>query len=60
MIHQGERIFVENLLRAKFGELDEELTAIIEPLLALPLTDSTALLLQLSNLSGEELLARLN
>ncbi|MFB2897523.1 hypothetical protein ACE1CI_31785 [Aerosakkonemataceae cyanobacterium BLCC-F50] len=59
-IDQGQRIFVENLLRAKFGELDEELTAIIEPLLALPPADSTALLLQLSNLSRAELLARFN
>ncbi|HEY9851774.1 MAG TPA: hypothetical protein V6D28_20040 [Leptolyngbyaceae cyanobacterium] len=59
-IEQGQRIFVENLLRAKFGELDEELTAIIEPFLALPPTDSTALLLQLSNLSRAELLARFN
>jgi len=47
-------------LRAKFGELDEELTAIIEPLLALPPADSTTLLLQLSNLSRAELLARFN
>ncbi|XWK88428.1 MAG: hypothetical protein U7127_30315 [Phormidium sp.] len=54
-VRQGQRIFVENLLRAKFGELDEELMAIIEPLLALPPADSTALLLQLSR---EELLAR--
>ncbi|MFB2839390.1 hypothetical protein [Floridanema evergladense] len=56
-IDQGQRIFVENLLRAKFGELDEELTAIIEPLLALPPADSPALLL---NLSRAELLARFN
>ncbi|MFB2921835.1 hypothetical protein [Aerosakkonema funiforme] len=56
-VRQGQRIFVENLLRAKFGDLDEELTAIIEPLLALPPADSTALLL---NSSREELLARFN
>jgi len=56
-VRQGQRIFVENLLRAKFGELDEELTAIIEPLLALPPADSTALLLHLSR---AELLARFN
>ena len=59
-IDQGQRIFVENLLRAKFGELDEELTAIIESLLALPPADSTALLLQLSSLSRAEFLARFN
>lgn len=56
-IEQGQRIFVENLLRAKFGELDDELRGIIEPLLALPPADSTALLLQLSR---EELLSRFN
>ncbi|MFB2836446.1 hypothetical protein [Floridanema evergladense] len=56
-VRQGQRIFVENLLRAKFGELDEELTAIIEPLLELPPADSTTLLL---NLSRAELLARFN
>lgn len=56
-IEQGQRIFVENLLRAKFGELDDELRGIIEPLLALPPADSTTLLLQLSR---EELLSRFN
>ena len=59
-IGQGQRIFIENLLKAKFGELDAELTAIIEPLLELPPADCTALLLQLSNLSRTELLARFN
>ncbi|MFB2839789.1 hypothetical protein [Floridanema evergladense] len=56
-VRQGQRMFVENLLRAKFGELDEELIGIIESLLALPPADSTVLLLQLSR---EELLARFN
>lgn len=59
-IGQGQRIFIENLLQAKFGELDAELTAIIEPLLELPPAESTALLLQLSSLSRSEFLARFN
>lgn len=59
-IGQGQRIFIENLLKAKFGELDAELTAIIEPLLELPPAESTALLLQLSSLSRSEFLARFN
>jgi hypothetical protein len=45
---QGERLVVENLLRVRFGELDEELSAIIEPVLALPPEEFTPLLLQLS------------
>jgi hypothetical protein len=39
-------------------ELDEQLSAIIEPLLSLTPEDLTSLLLQLSQLSREELLAR--
>lgn len=57
-LQQGQRQVVENLLRAKFGALDEQISAIIEPLLALPPEEFSRLLLQLSNLSREELLAR--
>ncbi|MGK7876640.1 MAG: hypothetical protein AB4426_26115 [Xenococcaceae cyanobacterium] len=56
-IQQGKRFVVENLLQTRFGSLDEELGAIIEPLLALPPEDFTSLLLQLSSLSRSELLA---
>jgi hypothetical protein len=52
---QGQRQVVENLLKSRFGSLDEELSVIIEPLLSLPIEDFTPLLLQLSR---EELLAR--
>jgi hypothetical protein len=45
---QGERFVVENLLRVRFGNLDEELLSIIEPLLELPPKEFTRLLLQLS------------
>lgn len=54
-IQQGERLVVENVLRSRFGSLDEELSAIIEQLLTLPPEEFTPLLLQLSR---EELLAR--
>lgn len=54
-IQQGERLVVENLLKVRFGELDNQLQAIIEPLLALPPEEFTPLLLQLSR---EELIAR--
>jgi hypothetical protein len=52
---QGERLIVENLLKVRFGELDNELQAIITPLLALPPEEFTPLLLQLSR---AELIAR--
>ncbi|NET60500.1 MAG: hypothetical protein F6K47_31490 [Symploca sp. SIO2E6] len=54
-IQQGERLIVNNLLQVRFGDLDEELAAIIEPILALPPDEFTPMLLQLSR---EELLAR--
>ena len=52
---EGERIVVENLLKARFSELDEELVTIIESIMELPPEEFTQLLLQLSR---EELLAR--
>lgn len=54
-IQQGERLVVENLLKVRFGEIDNELQAIIEPLLSLPPEEFTPLLLQLSR---EELIYR--
>ena len=54
-IQQGERLVLENLLVARFGSLDDELTAIIEPILELPPAEFMPMLLQLSR---EELLAR--
>ncbi|MEH2363696.1 hypothetical protein [Nostoc sp.] len=54
-IQQGERLVVENLLKVRFGEIDNELQAIIEPLLALSPEEFTPLLLQLSR---EELINR--
>ncbi|NER36459.1 MAG: hypothetical protein F6J93_21155 [Oscillatoria sp. SIO1A7] len=46
-------------LTARFGSLDETLTATIEPLLELPPQDLTRLMLELSNLERQEFLARL-
>ncbi|WZI66980.1 MAG: hypothetical protein HEQ19_21775 [Gloeotrichia echinulata CP02] len=54
-LQQGERLVVENLLKVRFGELDNDLQAIIAALLALPPEEFTPLLLQLSR---EELIAR--
>ncbi|MEH2261434.1 hypothetical protein [Nostoc sp.] len=54
-IQQGERLVVENLLKFRFGEIDNELQEIIEPLLMLPPEEFTPLLLQLSR---EELINR--
>ncbi|MDJ1177968.1 hypothetical protein PJF56_03725 [Roseofilum sp. BLCC_M91] len=46
---------IDNLLQARFGEVDEELAAIIEAIAALPSQEFTPLLLQRSR---EELLAQ--
>ncbi|MFN6517366.1 MAG: hypothetical protein RMY29_023075 [Nostoc sp. CreGUA01] len=54
-VQQGERLVVENLLKVRFGEIDNQLQAIIEPLLALPPEEFTRLLLYLSR---EELIDR--
>ncbi|HEY9850655.1 MAG TPA: hypothetical protein V6D28_14405 [Leptolyngbyaceae cyanobacterium] len=51
----GKRTMIENALRVRFGNLDEELSGIIEPLLELPPEEIMVLALQLSR---EELLAR--
>jgi hypothetical protein len=52
---EGERLVVENLLKVRFGSLDEELQTIIEPILALTPAEFTPLLIQLSR---EELIQR--
>lgn len=54
-IQQGQRLVIENLLRVRFGNVDEALATIIPTLLELPVEEYTRLLLQLSR---EELLAR--
>ena len=52
---EGERLVVENLLRARFGSVDEALSRTIAPMLQLPPQEFASLILQLSR---EELLAR--
>ena len=46
------------MLRSRFGTVDAELSKVIEPLLELPLEECAGLLLQVSHLSREELIAR--
>jgi hypothetical protein len=52
------RQLLENLLLARFGQVDSVLSTIVEPILNLPTIEYTALLLQLPSLSREDLLAR--
>ncbi len=52
---EGRQEIIENLLQVRFGTLDEELKAIIPPILALPPSEFTLLLMQLSR---EELITR--
>ena len=52
---EGQRTVIENLLRARFGALDDELKEIIQPLLTLTPEEFSPLLIQLSR---EELLSR--
>ncbi|OKH34732.1 hypothetical protein NIES2101_38575 [Calothrix sp. HK-06] len=55
---EGQCIIVENLLTARFGSLDPELLAIVQPIVNLPPSEYSRLLLQLANLSREDLLTR--
>ncbi|NET29642.1 hypothetical protein [Okeania sp. SIO1I7] len=55
---EGRREMLENLLVFRFGQLDNQLEVIIEQIMELPKEDLNRLILQLSNLSREELLAR--
>lgn len=54
----GQQLIVENLLGFRFGELDDELAGVVPKILALPPEELNRLLLQLSQVSREELLAR--
>ncbi|BCL39752.1 hypothetical protein NSMS1_61990 (plasmid) [Nostoc sp. MS1] len=57
-VQQGQRQVVENLLRVRFGSVDEELSRVVDSLLLLSPEEFANVLLQLTNLSREELLAR--
>jgi hypothetical protein len=54
-LQEGKQEMIENLLRVRFGALDEELLGIISPMLQLPTEELTRLLLTLSR---NELLER--
>lgn len=54
-LQEGQRLVIENLLKVRFGDLDEQLVAIIPQLIELPAETYTPLLLQLSR---EDLLIR--
>ncbi|BDI20685.1 hypothetical protein ANSO36C_64870 (plasmid) [Nostoc cf. commune SO-36] len=56
-VEQGQRQVVENLLKFKFGTVDEELVRVVDSLLQLTPEEFTPLCLQLSR---EELLVRFN
>jgi hypothetical protein len=49
---------IRELLISRFGVMDDELEAIVEPLTELPTSEFSSMLLSLSTLSREELLAR--
>ncbi len=55
---EERRILVENLLIAKFGSIDERLSEVIQPIIELPPQELTRIMLNLSNLSHADLLAR--
>jgi hypothetical protein len=54
---EGQRVFVEQMLKTRFGALDDILSSLIESLLKLKPEDSSRLLLQASR---EELVAKLS
>ncbi len=57
-IEQGQRQLVENMLRARFGSVDEELSTIVGQMMSLSSDELTQILMQLSTISREELLSR--
>jgi hypothetical protein len=56
---EGQGLLIETLLEGRFGTLDEELSRLIPQIVQLKRPERTQLLLNLSNLSREELIARL-
>ncbi|NJL11315.1 MAG: hypothetical protein HC908_17365 [Calothrix sp. SM1_7_51] len=58
LYQQRQRVIIENLLSTRFGLLDEELRAIVSPLLTLSPEEFSRLLLDLPNISREDMLAR--
>jgi len=56
---EGQLSLIASLLEGRFGTLDSELSSLVEKIAQLPISERTALLLSLANLSREELLERL-
>jgi hypothetical protein len=56
---EGQLSLIATLLEGRFGSLDSELSGLVERIAQLPISERTALLLSLANLSREELLERL-
>jgi len=52
---QGKRLIIESIFRFRFGELDEELSAVIEALLDIPVEEVPPFLVDFSR---EELITR--
>ncbi|BAZ17205.1 hypothetical protein NIES4071_90830 [Calothrix sp. NIES-4071] len=59
-LQQERRMTVESFLTARFGSLDPELMAIIQPIIDLPSSEYLTLIFQLPLLSREDLLTRLS
>ncbi|WP_445633972.1 Flagellar assembly protein H [Nostoc sp. DSM 114161] len=59
-VQQERRQLMENLLKFKFGSVDEELARVIDSFLQLPADEFARFLLELPNLSREDLLERLD
>jgi hypothetical protein len=57
-VQQGQRQLVENMLLARFGSVDEELSTIVGQMMSLSSEELTQILMQLSTISREELLSR--
>ncbi|PSF30996.1 hypothetical protein C7H19_23510 [Aphanothece hegewaldii CCALA 016] len=57
---EGQGLVIETLLEGRFGALDEELSRLIPQIVQLPRPERTQLLLNLANLSREDLLAALS
>lgn len=57
---EGQSLIIASLLEGRFGTLDEELKSLIPQVVKLPPSERSQLLLNLTNLSREELIARLD
>ena len=54
-LRQGKRLLIESFLRFRFGQVDEELSKVIEALLDIPVEEVPPFLVEFSR---EELIAR--